>query len=43
MKQRPVLIVDGLNIFMRHFVVNPTLSESGFHVGGVVGLSLIHI
>ena len=37
MKSRPVLIVDGLNIFMRHFVVNPTLSESGFHVGGVVG------
>lgn len=37
MKERPILIVDGLNIFMRHFVVNPTLSESGFHVGGVVG------
>ena len=34
---RPVLLVDGLNIFMRHFVVNPSLSESGLHVGGVVG------
>ena len=34
---RPVLLVDGLNVFMRHFVVNPTLNESGLHVGGAVG------
>ena len=34
---RPVLIIDGLNLFMRHFVVNPTISESGDHVGGIVG------
>lgn len=34
---RPVLLIDGLNVFMRHFVVNPTLNESGHHVGGVVG------
>lgn len=34
---RPVLIVDGLNMFIRHFVVNPTISDSGNHVGGLVG------
>lgn len=37
MTTRPVLLVDGLNIFMRHFVVNPSLSESGLHIGGAVG------
>jgi DNA polymerase-1 len=37
MHERPFLLVDGLNLFMRHFVVNPTLSESGDHVGGIVG------
>ena len=34
---RPVLLVDGLNFFMQHFVVNPTMSTHGNHVGGVVG------
>jgi len=34
---RPILLVDGLNLFVRHFVVNPTLSDSGDHVGGIVG------
>ena len=37
MKDRPILVIDGLNLFMRHFVVNPTMSESGDHVGGLVG------
>jgi len=37
MSLRPILLVDGLNLFMRHFVVNPTISESGDHVGGTVG------
>ena len=37
MSPRPVLLIDGLNVFMRHFVVNPTLNESGLHVGGIVG------
>ena len=32
-----VLIVDGLNVFMRHFAANPATSENGEHVGGVVG------
>ena len=45
MSNRPVLVVDGLNLFMRHFVVNPTMSESGDHIGGVVGFlkSLKHL
>ena len=37
MSVRPVLLIDGLNVFTRHFVVNPTMSEQGNHVGGFVG------
>jgi len=37
MSSRPVLLVDGLNLFMQHFVANPTMSTHGNHVGGVVG------
>ena len=33
----PVLIIDGLNFFIRHFCANPTLSENGEHVGGFFG------
>lgn len=45
MSERPILLVDGLNLFMRHFVVNPSMSESGQHVGGFVGFlkSLSHL
>jgi len=34
---RPILIVDGLNFFMRHYVANPSMSDHGHHVGGMVG------
>ncbi len=37
MSQRPILLIDGLNLFMRHFVVNPSISDQGDHIGGVVG------
>ncbi len=37
MPDRPVLIVDGLNFFIRHFVANPSMSEHGHHIGGLVG------
>jgi len=37
MYDRPILIVDGLNCFFRHFVANPSLSENGDPVGGIVG------
>ncbi len=33
-----ILIVDGLNNFIRCFVTNPSVSEDGLHVGGIVGL-----
>ena len=33
----PVMIVDGLNVFMRHFCANPSMSTNGDHVGGFVG------
>ena len=37
MPARPILIIDGLNVFTRHFVVNPTMSDQGNHVGGLIG------
>ena len=37
MPTRPILLVDGLNVFTRHFVANPTMSDHGHHVGGFVG------
>ena len=32
-----VLIVDGLNTFIRAFAVNPATNDDGMHIGGVVG------
>ena len=32
-----VLIVDGLNTFLRVFSVIPTTNDDGIHVGGIVG------
>jgi len=32
-----VLIVDGLNTFIRSFAVNPSINDDGIHIGGVVG------
>lgn len=32
-----VLIFDGLNVFMRHYIANPTMSDNGDQVGGIVG------
>ena len=37
MKDRPVLLIDGLNCFYRHFVANPSMGENGNPVGGIVG------
>tara|TARA_R110001599_G_scaffold195111_3_gene391433 strand:+ start:676 stop:1644 length:969 start_codon:yes stop_codon:yes gene_type:complete len=36
-KNQPILIIDFLNIFTRHFTVNPTLNKDGIPVGGVIG------
>lgn len=32
-----ILLVDGLNSFIRAFAVNPTMNENGIHVGGIAG------
>jgi len=37
MRNKKVLIVDGMNCFYRHFVANPSISDNGDHVGGIVG------
>jgi len=36
-ENRPILLVDGLNVFMQHFVKNPSMAETGEHVGGFLG------
>jgi 5'-3' exonuclease len=33
-----VLVIDGMNLFLRHFAANPTLSLQGNPMGGVVGM-----
>lgn len=35
--KRPIILIDGFNVFLRHFFANPTCTASGDHVGGVVG------
>ena len=37
MIQKPVLVIDGLNFFLRHFMANETVSATGELVGGIVG------
>jgi DNA polymerase-1 len=32
-----VLIIDGLNTFIRSWTTNPAMNENGEHIGGVVG------
>ena len=32
-----VLLIDGLNIFLRAFAVNGALNEKGVPVGGIMG------
>lgn len=32
-----VLLVDGLNLFLRAFSVVPTLNDNGEHIGGIIG------
>jgi len=32
-----ILIIDGLNTFIRSFVVVPTVNDNGIHVGGITG------
>ena len=36
-KNSKILIVDGLNTFIRSFAVNPTRNQNGIHIGGIGG------
>jgi len=36
-KNDRILIIDGLNTFIRSFVVVPTVNDNGTHVGGITG------
>ena len=36
-KIKPVILVDALNLFTRHFVAHPATGSNGQHVGGIVG------
>jgi len=37
MKDGPILICDSLNVFMRHFMANPSMADTGEHCGGFLG------
>ena len=32
-----VLLVDGLNTFIRAWTVNPAMDDNGDHIGGITG------
>ena len=32
-----VMIVDGLNLFIRHYIAHPAMSENGEQIGGFIG------
>ena len=36
-KNSRVLIIDGLNTFIRAFSANPSINDDGVHVGGIIG------
>ena len=31
-----VLIIDGLNTFIRSFSINPSINDDGLHIGGLI-------
>jgi len=37
MSEKPILIVDGLSLFIRQFVANPSMNTKGEAAGGIVG------
>ena len=44
MQERPILIIDGMNLFVRHFMANDAVTTAGDPCGGVVGfIKAIHI
>ena len=36
-KNRPYIFIDGLNVFLRHYLVNQTINSNSQPVGGIVG------
>lgn len=34
---RPILIVDNMNVFIRHYCANPAMDSDGETIGGVIG------
>jgi 5'-3' exonuclease len=38
MSDKPIIYIDGLNIFMRHFAANPSKSLNGQYCGGIFGM-----
>ncbi len=32
-----ILLIDGLNTFIRAYTVNPTTNDDGIHIGGIGG------
>ena len=36
-KNSRVLVIDGLNTFIRTWTTNPTMNEDGDHIGGLTG------
>lgn len=36
-EKRPIVVVDGMNIFIRHYMANESMSSKSEPVGGVVG------
>lgn len=41
---KKIFIVDGLNLFIRNYTVNPIVNDDGIHVGGIIGfiISLVN-
>ena len=37
MTDRPILIVDGANLFLRSWAAYPTMSSHGYQMGGCMG------
>ena len=36
-KMKKVIIIDALNLFIRNYVVNPTMDKKGIPIGGCIG------
>jgi len=35
--QRPIILVDLMNVFLRHYLVNPQMDRNGNPIGGTIG------